>query len=110
MALAGFGVLGTATAQAHDWYPLDCCHDQDCAPVDKLEQVPTQKLAHAGMAFAPNLRLPSQMLVTTKHGTVLVPENFPRRASHDGQWHACIQSSGSVAPARLICLFEPPAM
>ena len=25
-----------APAKAHDWYPMECCNNQDCAPVDNL--------------------------------------------------------------------------
>ena len=48
------------------------------------------------------------MIVTTKHGTVIVPANFPRRESKDNQMHACMRpmSDGGM---RLLCLFLPPA-
>ena len=96
-------------AHAHDWYPHECCHNRDCAPADSIEQVPTGKLAAAGMIFGPGSNLPSMLVIKTKHGTVVVPEGFARKASPDGQWHACIRDNG-VAPPTLICLFEPPSM
>jgi hypothetical protein len=48
------------------------------------------------------------MLITTKHGSVIVPANFPRRESKDNQMHACIRPSTGGTP-RLICLFLPPS-
>jgi hypothetical protein len=96
-------------AQAHDWYPADCCSGRDCAPVTKIEQIPTAKPAGAGAIFGSATSLPSQLVITTEHGAVLVPENFPRRESHDGQWHACIRGT-MFSPPVLICLFEPPSM
>jgi hypothetical protein len=67
-----------------------------------------QTLVHAGVLFGPATKLPSQMVVTTKHGTVVVPENFPRRPSKDGQWHPCVRGT-MAGKLNLICLFEPPA-
>lgn len=100
-----------AHSDGHMRYPPECCSNQDCAPVDKIEQVPTQKLAAAGMVFGPTAQLPSHLVVTTKHGTVMVPENFKRRPSMDGRWHACISGSVmGIVPPRLICIFEPPSM
>ena len=46
------------------------------------------------------------LIVTTKHGTAPVPPNFPRRASKDGEMHACIRSVRDTM--KVICLFVPP--
>ena len=48
------------------------------------------------------------MLVTTKHGSVVVPANFPRRESKDNQMHACMRPNPTAACA-CICIFLPPA-
>jgi hypothetical protein len=55
------------------------------------------------------------MAVTTKHGNVVVPADFPRRESKDHRMHACMRPSGPAStdqarPMRLICIFMPPAM
>src|SRR5262249_53535562 len=58
-------VLGPATSgEAHDWYPAECCHAIDCAPVESW-------------AFAQTVQSGSlpQISVTTKHGTAIVPQN-----------------------------------
>jgi hypothetical protein len=82
-------------------YPAECCSNRDCAPVDRAEVA--QPPAMANMLAPPAHAGLGQMLITTKHGSVIVPANFPRRASGDGRMHACILNG------RLICLFLPPA-
>ena len=81
----------------------------DCAPVDKVEIVSPPTLSGvltATVQAAPTL--PGSMLVTTKHGSVLVPANFPRRESKDNRMHACMRP-GDGGGMRLICIFLPPA-
>ena len=96
-------LLAATTAAAHDWYPVECCSGMDCAPVEKVEIISLQSAGIMGSA-----PLPGSMLITTKHGTVIVPANFPRRESKDNQMHACIRPSTGGTP-RLICLFLPPS-
>jgi len=84
------------TADAHDWYPVECCHRMDCAPVDKVE-VLTPASANA----------PPTMVITTEHGSVVVPPDFPRRESHDNRMHACIRQ-GATGRMHLLCFFLPP--
>jgi hypothetical protein len=99
-------LLAVATpASAHDWYPIECCHSMDCAPVDKVEMLPGPPLASA---FGGPVTL-GGMLVTTKHGTVAVPENFPRRESKDNRMHACMRPAEG-GKMRLICIFMPPSI
>ena len=80
----------------------------DCAPVDKVEIVSHPTLSGVLTATAAPA-LPGSMLVTTKHGSVLVPANFPRRESKDNSMHACMRP-GDGGAMRLICIFLPPAM
>jgi hypothetical protein len=99
-------LLAAATpAAAHDWYPVECCHEMDCAPVDRAEIVPTptQGNGQGGVAVGP-----SRMIVTTKHGTVAVPGDFPKRESKDHRMHACMVP-GMGGQMQLICIFMPPA-
>lgn len=101
-------VMRAVSAKAHDWYPMECCSGMDCAPADKVEIVPGPMLAGA-LLVPPASAAPSVMLVTTKHGTVAVPGEFPRRASMDGRLHVCMRP-GQGGAMRLICVFLPPAM
>lgn len=93
---------GLASVLAHDWYPVHCCSGQDCAPVDRAEMV-----AGAAMTGALQLSPLPLMLVTTKHGTAVVPPNFVRQESPDHQLHACMRKRGDTM--ELICLFVPPS-
>jgi hypothetical protein len=102
-------LLAAATpAAAHEWYPMECCSGMDCAPVEKVEMLP-------GPGIASMLTTPAQanpiggMLVTTKHGSVVVPADFPRRESKDHRMHACMRPAQGGA-MRLICIFLPPAI
>lgn len=97
IGLMGAVCLGSVLAMAHSWYPMECCHEMDCAPA-KVEIV---RPMAAGMSLSP---LPTAMLVTTPHGSIIVPADFKSKDSPDGQAHACILNG------KLICLWLPPAM
>jgi hypothetical protein len=77
-------------AMAHDWYPIECCHSMDCAPVDHAE---------------PNGS--GGLTVTSRHGTGIVPDDMRRRESQDQRMHVCMQPN-SRGGMRVICLFVPP--
>ena len=106
-------LLAAATpAAAHDWYPMECCSGMDCAPVEKVEILPGP--AFTGMLGTPaHASVPGAMLVTTKHGSVVVPANFQRRESKDSRMHACMRptpaANGAPGGMRLICIFLPPS-
>jgi hypothetical protein len=89
-------LLTAFSAPAHDWYPRECCSGQDCAPVDS-----------AVMAWNATTER-SELVVTTKHGTVRVPPSFPRQPSPDGRMHACMvwDDAGGMS---LLCLWMPPS-
>ena len=90
IVLAAALATSSLTAAAHDWYPQECCHFNDCAPVDRVEQ--------SG---------PGGMTVTSRHGTAVVPESMPRRESRDQRMHVCMQP-GRGGSMRVICVFIPP--
>ena len=101
LLLAAMILAVTGTVRAHDWYPKECCGGHDCAPAT-VEQIPVTP------ALAQRLQttLPSAM-ITTKHGTVIVPSGFKAQESKDGRAHACIIKEG-FGQARLMCLWLPP--
>jgi hypothetical protein len=82
--------LMAGPARAHDWYPMECCHGMDCAPVDHAE-----------------LQSNATLIVTSRHGTAVVPATFPRRESKDSRMHVCMRP-GSDGKMRIICVFFPP--
>jgi hypothetical protein len=87
---------GAGIAQAHDWYPVECCHATDCAPVDAVGQ------------FVPTGGGIPQLVVTSRHGTAIVPQNVPRQASKDGRMHVCMRSLRGTM--YVLCIFIPPSM
>lgn len=82
-------LLLPAAASAHDWYPIECCHQMDCAPVERVEQSS------------------GEMVVSSKIGSVAVPASFARRESKDHRMHVCMRPEPSGG-MRLICIFMPP--
>jgi hypothetical protein len=87
---------GMGSARAHDWYPIECCHAIDCAPVESVGQiVPTG----GGVP---------QLVVTSKHGTAIVPQDLPRQTSRDNRMHVCMRYLNGTMSVR--CLFVPPTM
>jgi hypothetical protein len=97
----------------HGWYPHECCSGLDCAEVTQFshpigEQL--EALIVPGTPTPPMIGDIGPLAVTTKYGTVVVPDKFPRRRSEDSNWHACIRivmKNNVVLLRRLLCLFEP---
>ena len=85
-------------AYPHDWYPHDCCHDQDCSPVDKVTW------------FTPSGGGRPLMIISTRHGTAIVPDDLPTQQSNDGRMHACLRHSlgDPYVDVSVICFFVPP--
>lgn len=92
MALKWFAaaLLIAMPASAHDWYPIECCHGMDCAPVERVD-------------FSTG-----EMIVTSKNGSVIVQASFTRRESKDNRMHVCMRP-GQGGNMRLLCVFLPPA-
>jgi hypothetical protein len=91
----GTAALSSAVAHVHhdadgssvSWYPSDCCHDGDCHPVSRIQN------------------LPAGLLMTTEDGTTLLVSSLKaRRPSHDSRWHICF---GSHEVHDVLCIFEP---
>ena len=77
-------------ADAHSWYPMRCCSDNDCAPV--IRSVPA----------------PGGKWVTSIHGTVFVPSSFSAEVSQDNDAHVCMAPDPTTAgKMNLLCFFEP---
>lgn len=90
--------IGHDSTDPEHWYPMECCHSMDCAPVTSASS--------EAFVTADGL-MPRGMVVTTKHGTAFVPATFPRRESKDGRMHACMQPD-SDGHMYVLCLFIPP--
>ena len=83
LLMLGASVLDLAApAAAHEWYPAECCHAKDCAPVESWAFAQTVQA----------LSLP-QISATTKHGSAVVPQDLPRREWMDNRMHARMRAS-----------------
>jgi hypothetical protein len=93
-AAASIGLLaGPLGAPAHDWYPLECCSDRDCAPADTVER-----------------RDDGSYLVTSRGMSAVIPADYARwRRSPDGRIHVCIRRLRSGAEY-LVCAFRGPGV
>jgi hypothetical protein len=91
LAGPGAGVLVVLPgADAHDWYPLECCDGGDCAPADVVVR-----------------RDDGSYLLKARGMSVIVPADYPYwRTSPDARIHVCIRklTSGNA----LICAFRGP--
>jgi hypothetical protein len=89
-------------AVAHDdgtmHYDMECCHDMDCAPVERMQYVAGAYFDIEGTKHEEPIR---HLVVTTRHGTASVPAGMKRRHSTDGRVHACIRA-GAV-----VCIYLP---
>lgn len=77
-------IVFTSKIQAHSWYDKDCCSDKDCSEV-----IDKQDDGHGNL------------ILTSKHGTVLVSPAFPRKPSQDENEHICIVGK------LLLCYYVP---
>lgn len=98
--------LAATPALAHDWYPTECCHSMDCAPVTKVEKLGSYVATMPGFGSGTN-ELALGQAMTSKHGTAIVPPTFPTRESKDHRMHICMRKDqyGVMKP---ICVFLPP--
>lgn len=70
-------------AEGHEWFPLECCSNRDCVPIDER-------------------RVREQIEGYYVDESFFVPRR-EARVSQDGRYFACWPN-----PARLVCLFVPP--
>jgi hypothetical protein len=81
------------SAQAHDWYPAECCSGQDCAPADTVV-----------------IRDDGSYLVTSRGMSTVIPADYNKwRRSPDGQVHVCIRRLRSGGEY-LVCAFRGPGV
>jgi hypothetical protein len=93
-AVTIFGVTAPS-ASAYDWYPHECCHDKDCAPVESMTLITP---AGGGAPY---------MVVASKHGQAILRRDFPTRESKDSRVHVCL-GQYDTGEKEVICIFIPP--
>jgi hypothetical protein len=91
---AGMATLGPATG--HDWYPLECCNQMDCAPVESIAPLASTTTGD-----------PPQLVVTSKHSKAIIRQDFPVRESRDSRIHVCMRRH-DFGDMDVICFFIPP--
>ncbi len=75
-------------AQAHSWYPMECCGGQDCHETDMVTEMPD-----------------GSARVQAGKDTMIVPRGFKRRPSQDAHYHVCYgELHGSIV---IYCFFQP---
>lgn len=112
--------LGSTDAAAHSWYDRDCCSNQDCGPVDKVERGEREGK-------------PGRWMENSR-GRVFVPDDLEakkRRSSKDQDIHVCttpgrsdwencqtcdvggggphetVEPPSPFRDANLLCIYEP---
>lgn len=89
IVLSHMSAIATVTcestaAYAHSWYEPICCHDQDCARVERVEY------------------LGGNLILTSQGKRVEIPRGFQIRPSQDNDYHVCIDPYGKV-----LCVYAP---
>ncbi len=83
-------------AQAHSFYPFECCHDQDCWPMGKGEREPDPVLTPQGWRLFDG-------------ETIAFSETRP---SPDGRFHVCRKAGAAegavIRASGKPCLWVPP--
>ena len=80
------GLLSSASAKAHSWYPLSCCSEKDCRALIEAEGEIVSETAEGWRLWDGRL---------VKRGTA--------KPSPDGKFHLCEARSRSI-----LCFFVPP--
>jgi hypothetical protein len=92
---AGAGLLAVqpVRAPAHEWYPVECCGNGDCAPADDVVR-----------------REDGSYLVSARGMSTVIPADYGKwRLSPDGRVHICIRKLRSGAEY-LVCAFRGPGV
>ena len=90
---AGLLALALPAAQAHDWYPNECCSDKTARLADSVVR-----------------REDGSYLVTSRGMSAVIPADYSKwRRSPDGRIHVCIRKLRSGAEY-LVCAFRGPGV
>jgi hypothetical protein len=84
-------VAACTMADAHSWYPQDCCSDGDCTAVDAIEHPVGEDM----IAVVGSHRIP-------------IPKSIVPRVSPDGRMHVCFREDPYLRIDIPVCVFLPP--
>ena len=82
-------LLASHVANAHSWYPKECCDQDDCAPADTMTR---------------DIRGDWEIIVG--HRRIWVPQGFKMRPSPDNRIHICYRVDETSFPSAF-CVFVP---
>ncbi len=86
--LAGVGLGQCAPrALAHDWYPVECCSQQDCKPIDDPREVGESgdRYTYRGLSFS----------------------KAQTKTSPDGKYHVCVVQAHGSGASHIRCMWKP---
>lgn len=98
LALAMLIAGGMTRAGAHEGWPWECCHDQDCAEVDHRWIAERDGMVIITIPPGGHPMWPAD---GRRPFAVSVPRSSLRRAI-TGEWGVCIDARG-----KLLCVFPP---
>lgn len=96
--IMGMG-LGSRMAQAHDWYPLECCSGMDC------QQVPVETVEALSDGYHVTLKADDHMMLLRPTSYVVPYSDRRIKPSPDNEYHACISRQYEKHGGVLLCLF-----
>lgn len=86
-------IASVIDAEAHSWYPRECCGSFDCVPADSITHEPGGKFVIVG------------------HTRIPIPKDFVPRSSPDGRIHVCFSTSAGELYGEptyvVLCLYLP---
>ena len=89
LLLLGLLLLTGGRAAAHEWYPWECCSDNDCAPIPLAE---TPREENGGYTLIDGRHIPYKEI----------------RNSPDGKWHLCERKwPAHPADREILCTWAP---
>jgi hypothetical protein len=89
----GLSLIGARATLAHEWYPVECCGNGDCAPADSVLR-----------------RDDGSYLVIARGMSTVIPADYGKwRQSPDGRIHVCVRKLRSGAEY-LVCAFRGPGV
>ena len=81
--------VGSSAAEAHSWYPGECCSDNDCAPIPLVE---SPREEGGGFTLVDGRRVSYRDL----------------KPSPDGRWHLCEQKwPANTRERKILCIYGP---
>ena len=91
IAYVGVIIFLVSAANAHDFYPWECCSGHDCGPI-AMEQPPREE--NGGF--------------TLQDGSGRHVSYKDLKMSPDGQWHLCEQKwQTELKDRKILCLYAP---